>query len=546
MDANVTAQDVIDFQFVGQDIPWLVNHWATEKPDHPFLIWEPKDGNSRTWTYAQFASDVRKVAAGLHQRGIAKGDKVLLHCENCPEMVIAWYACATVGAVGVTTNTKSVGPEITFLAGHAQCVAAITQPQFASLVSENATALKWIAVTEDNSGEPATETLPTGVETFADLYGAEDGFPGRPVEPMLPVGIMYTSGTTSRPKAVVHTHANAIWASRVGPNNIDMTGDDIYLIYLPFFHVNAQSWTTWSTLGVGGTVVLMPKWSVSRFWEVAVRRNVTHISLLPFVFTALMAPDKPANSLRVGVFGLIVPELEAAFGFRVLAAYGMTETVTHCIHSEVKGEHNPARSMGKPTPGYQTLVVDPETGKICADGSIGELWVRGVRGQQLFLEYFDNDEANAKAFTDDGWFKTGDMVHVGEGGNFVYSERDKDVLKVGGENVSAREVEDMCRQVPGHRRDCRRRADARLPEHGAGGVRDQSAGRRDRRQGVREGDHRRLHQEPLRLQGAARRVLRRGVPARDPREGRQKQAARNGRCTARSQLAVTQTGHHHI
>jgi crotonobetaine/carnitine-CoA ligase len=449
VDAKVTAQDVIDFQFVGQDIPWLINHWATEKPDHPFLIWEPKDGNSRTWTYAQFASDVRKVAAGLHQRGISKGDKVLIHSENSPEMVISWYACATVGAVGVTTNTKSVGPEMTYLAGHAQCVAAITQPQFASLVSENATDLKWIAVTADDSGEPATEPLPAGVESFADLYGDEDGYPGRPAEPMLPVGIMYTSGTTSRPKAVVHTHANAIWASRTGSSNINITGDGIYLIYLPFFHVNSQSWATWSTLGVGGTIVLMPKWSVSRFWEVAVRREVTHISLLPFVFTALMAPDKPKNSLQVGVFGLVVPELEAAFGFRVLAAYGMTETVTHCIHSEVEGERNPARSMGKPTAGYQFLVVDPETGALCANGEVGELWIRGVRGQQLFLEYFDNEEANAKAFTDDGWFKTGDMVHVAEAGNVVYNERDKDVLKVGGENVSAREVEDMCRQVPG-------------------------------------------------------------------------------------------------
>src|SRR5665213_3167128 len=150
---NVTAQDVIDFQFAGQDIPWLLNHWAKEKPDHALLIWEPKDGEGRTWTYAQFAADVRRVAAGLHQRGIGIGDKVLIHSENCPEMVISWYACATVGAVGVTTNTKSVGPEVTYLAGHAQCVAAITQPKFATLVSENATGLKWVAVTADNSGE---------------------------------------------------------------------------------------------------------------------------------------------------------------------------------------------------------------------------------------------------------------------------------------------------------------------------------------------------------------------------------------------------------
>ena len=79
----------------------------------------------------------------------------------------------------------------------------------------------------------------------------------------------------------------------------------------------------------------------------------------------------------------------------------------------------------------------------------GELWVRGTRGVQLFLEYFDNPEANAASFTEDGWFKTGDMVKVVEGGNVVYTDRDKDLIKVGGENVSAREVEDTCRQVPG-------------------------------------------------------------------------------------------------
>ena len=465
MDApSHTVQEVTDFQFAGQDIPWLLNHWATEKPDHPFLIWEPKDGGGRTWSYSDFASDVRKLAAGLHERGITKGDKVLIHSENSPEMVLSGYACATIGAVGVTTNTKSVGPEITYLAGHAQCVAAITQPKFAALITEYAPELKWVAVTADNSGEAAEEQLPAGVETFASLFGDEAGYPGRPVEPMLPAGIMYTSGTTSRPKAVVHTHANAIWASRVGPHNIDLNGDDIYLIYLPFFHVNAQSWTSWSTLGVGSTIVLMPKWSVSRFWDVVVRRAVTHISLIPFVFKALMLPDKPTeHKLRVGVFGLIVPELEAAFGFKVLAAYGMTETVTHCVHSEVEGERNPARSMGKPTAGYQFLVVDPETGAVCTDGSIGELWVRGVRGQQLFLEYFDNDEANAKAFTPDGWFRTGDMVRIGEGGNYFYSERDKDVLKVGGGKRLRPRGRGSVPAGAGHRRDRRCGADPRLP-----------------------------------------------------------------------------------
>jgi crotonobetaine/carnitine-CoA ligase len=105
--------------------------------------------------------------------------------------------------------------------------------------------------------------------------------------------------------------------------------------------------------------------------------------------------------------------------------------------------------MGKPTPGYELLLVDRDTGEVCRDGQPGELWVRGTRGIQLFYEYFDNPEAMAKSFTEDGWFKTGDIVRLAEGGNFVYCDRDGDVLKVGGENVSAREVEDVCRQVPG-------------------------------------------------------------------------------------------------
>jgi crotonobetaine/carnitine-CoA ligase len=105
--------------------------------------------------------------------------------------------------------------------------------------------------------------------------------------------------------------------------------------------------------------------------------------------------------------------------------------------------------MGKPTAGYQFLIVRPETGEICDEGETGELLIRGTRGIQIFLEYYNNPEANAKSFSEGGWFHTGDLVRVAEGGNYFYSERDKDMLKVGGENVSSREVEDICRTVAG-------------------------------------------------------------------------------------------------
>jgi len=442
-DGGMDTTKLEQFQMHGQDIPQLLAHWAEHKPDHAALVWAPRAGDARRWTYAELLADVHRLAAGLDARGIAKGDKILIHSENCPEMVLAWLACAALGAVAVTTNTKSVGAEVTYFAEHTGAVAAITQPQYATMVAAAAPALKWIVVTDDNSGEPATEEEAAhGLDTFDTLFGNGEAWAPRAPEPMLPFGIMFTSGTTSRPKAVVHTHANAIWASRTGARNIDLGPDDRYLIYLPFFHVNAQSWSLFSVLGVGATAVLMPKWSQSRFWPMIVEHGVTHISVMPFVMGALGDPNKPVDhTLRVGVFGLIMPDLDRMFGIDVYAAYGMTETVTHCITGKSR-ERLPFRSMGHVTPGYEIAVVDKETGELCAEGETGELWLRGTRGIQLFLEYYDNDEANAKAF-EDGWFKTGDMVKMGAGGNVFYQERDKDLLKVGGENVSAKEVEEL-------------------------------------------------------------------------------------------------------
>jgi crotonobetaine/carnitine-CoA ligase len=355
-------------------------------------------------------------------------------------MLLSWLACAAVGAVAVTTNTRSVPSEVAYFAEHTKCVGAITEAKFASHIAECGDRLQWVVTI--GSGRARADAT-----TFDELRGDAATWPGRAVEPMLPFGIMFTSGTTSKPKAVVHTHANAIWASRSGPRTIDLGTDDRYLIYLPLFHVNAQSWSFFSVLGVGATAVLMPKWSTSRFWEVVERQRVTHISLMPFVMGTLGAPDRPKTDLRVGVFGLILPMLDEMFGIKVYAAYGMTETVTHAISGKPE-ERLPERSMGHPTPGYEIAIVDKETGELCAPGETGELWMRGTRGIQLFLEYYDNPEANAKSF-EDGWFKTGDMVVMGEGGNVFYRERDKDLLKVGGENVSAREVEDAIGTVAG-------------------------------------------------------------------------------------------------
>ncbi|MCB1257371.1 MAG: AMP-binding protein [Microthrixaceae bacterium] len=447
---QMNAAEVAAYQFQGQDISWLVDHRAEHRGDHPFLIWEPKDGADRTWTYAEFAEETKRVAAGLHAKGVGEGDKVLIHTENCPEAVFAWYGCARLGAVAVTTNIRSVAAEVEYFINQTGCVGAVTQPQYVDTVAKAGPGLGWIVVTDDNSGvETDAGQLDHGHPSFTTLTGDPESIPKRVADPLAPAGILFTSGTTSKPKAVVHTHGNMLWAAKVNPTNIDMSPDDVYLASLPFFHVNTQSWAIWTTIGCGGTVVLQPKFSASRFWDVIAKHSVTHISLIPFVIKAAFEQGIPeSHTVKVGVFGLIMPVLDQMMNMRVLAAYGMTELVTHCVHSSPY-ESYPDLAMGKVSPGYEYLIVNQDTGQICKEGEQGELWIRGIRGISVFLEYFGNQEATDAFFDADGWGHTGDIVQLLEDGNIRYCDRDKDALKVGGENVSAREVEDAIREVPG-------------------------------------------------------------------------------------------------
>ena len=149
---DATAAALQRYQMEGQDVPWLLALRAEHRADHPALIWDPPVGDVRTWTYRDLWDDVRRLAAGLHARGVHVGDKVLLHADNSAELLLAWLACATVGAVGVTTNTKSVAEEVAWFAEKAQCVAAITQPRYAEVVAGVGSAVRWVAVTEPRGG----------------------------------------------------------------------------------------------------------------------------------------------------------------------------------------------------------------------------------------------------------------------------------------------------------------------------------------------------------------------------------------------------------
>ncbi|MAL77986.1 MAG: ATP-dependent acyl-CoA ligase [Sneathiella sp.] len=425
----------------GRDIPWLLRQWVERCPDKPFLIWEAFDKAPETYTYARFSAEVERVGAALHTRGVMKGDKVMLHLDNSPEFMISWFACARIGAVAVSTNTRSVARDMIYFADHAEIVAAITQPSFAELVSSSAPNIKFLVLTDNNAGEDAKIPENIAHVPFAEMLAEQSPCPDRPVEPFADLGVQFTSGTTSRPKAVLWTHANALWGAQMNVAHIRLRHEDICQCFLPLFHTNAQSYSMLSSLWIGGTLVLQPKFSASRFWDVAIRNKCSWASIIHFCVNALLAQEPPAeHSFRVWGAGTRIPAAMEKFSIKMLGWWGMTETITHGIVTDMDHPGTGA-TIGRVSPGFEIDIRDPETGAHIKPGERGLLYIRGTRGVNLFKEYYKNPEANAKSFDADGWFETGDYVRMHENGNLFFGDREKDMLKIGAENVAASEIE---------------------------------------------------------------------------------------------------------
>jgi crotonobetaine/carnitine-CoA ligase len=428
----------------------LLDERTQRNPEKPWIVYEDAEGTITEYSYLEMSRRVDELAAGLAALGVGKGDRVTIHLRNSPEVVEAWFALATLGAVFVPSNVANTAGEIQHVVSYSESVAVITQPLFADVVA----AAVAQCPTVRHTLMARTSSAPSGTLLLDDQRLAGATPPDNGVTADDVVEMIFTSGTTARPKGVLLTHANALHSGERSSRALLLDSSERCLTSLPVFHVNAQSLTVLSSLTVGGTAIILEEYRATRFWDQVRAHRATQISLVAMQARTLLAQpprDTDAEHDVRRVFyalNITVDErdtFEKRYGVELVNGYGLSEAMTLVTVAPVFG---PKRwpSIGVPLHDRVVKLVDAEGNEV-AQGEVGEIVVQGRPGRTLMLGYHNDPEATARTLVD-GWLHTGDNAYVDDKGYFYFFDRGKDMIKRAGENVSTVEVESVLLDHP--------------------------------------------------------------------------------------------------
>jgi crotonobetaine/carnitine-CoA ligase len=421
----------------------LLTERAARYPDKPYLVFEDRNGDVREFSYRDFLRNVQRAAAGFAGLGVGKGDAVVIHLPNCPEFLFSWFGLTWLGAVAVPSNTANTVREMEHVLGHSDAVAVVVSPDHWDVID------RAVQATPQVKHRILARTTSTvdGAVLLAEMLAADEEPPVVPVDGEDVAQMIFTSGTTSRPKAVMLTHANCLRSGERTSKSAATDDQDRFLTALPAFHVNAQSMTIMSSLTVGGTCILLEEYRATIFWSQLRRHRATSVSLVAMQVRTLLAQppreDDRQHSLRRNFYAINVldsekEEFERRYGVELVNGYGLSEAMTIVTVAPVFGEKR-WPSIGLPAYDRVVRIVD-EHGMDVPIGSPGEIIVWGIPGRTLMKGYFKDPDATAAAIRD-GWLHTGDNGYFDELGYVYFFDRKKDVIKRSGENISASEVE---------------------------------------------------------------------------------------------------------
>ncbi len=446
-------------------LPEILERTAAAYPDNPAVVFQ-----GRTILYREIRERTLRLAAGLRESGVGKGERVAIMLPNCPQYIEILYAILKIGGVAVNTNPMYVERELEHQLCDSGTETVVALRAFYPRLQavRHKTPLKRIILTDLGDGFPDEDRRPSASEPGADHYlgilekGKDRPAPAVFASPGEVAMLQYTGGTTGVSKGAMLTHRNLV-ANVLQSVTWDPTaqkGRERMLTVLPFFHTYGITSGINASIYQAATIVLLPRFEVNEALEAIGRYRPTRMAGVPTMYIALA--DHPRiresgiSSIKVFSCGSAPFPLEAFKRFEELTAgkisegYGLTEASPLAIANPPFGKRK-VGSIGIPRPATDAKIVDLETGeKTLPPGREGELC---LRGPQVMKGYWNRPEETEKALRG-GWLYTGDIARMDEEGYFFLVDRKKDMIICGGYNVYPREVEEVLYQNPKIREAC--------------------------------------------------------------------------------------------
>lgn len=426
-------------------IPKLFRRNARRRAEHAAVVCE-----CATLSYAEFARRISQLAGALQERGVRHGDRVGILMFNRAEFLEAVFACLELGACAVPLNFRHVQAELDYMLEHSGAVGVIADEQLATEAASARDRLPEVRF------HLAVGRAPAGAEPYEDVLGAARApQTDAEVDPDDVALLMYTSGTTGRPKAAMLTHSNLMWQAWNMAYELGAGETDVWLSGAPLFHIAGFAGAL-TYFHCGATVVIAPSTAFDPLGsiELLIANGVTTCFFVPTQWDGVCAVDSAerlSRSLRTAIWGASPATVatlkrmhETLRGVDIVSVFGQTEMSP--VTTWLKGPESVRKlgSVGKPSVNVELRIVDND-GRDVPQGDVGEIV---YRGPTTMKGYFRDAKATAEAF-EGGWFHSGDLVSVDEDGFIFVRGRKKDMIISGGENVFPAEVENVLASHPG-------------------------------------------------------------------------------------------------
>ncbi|MDW5594871.1 AMP-binding protein [Conexibacter stalactiti] len=407
------------------------------------------DGELRL-TYRQLDAAVDHHARALTSAGIEPGDVVGIVARNHATYVLELYALARIGAIMLPLNWRLHARELGWIVEHSGLTTLIVDAEF----EEKARAVQSLGAMRTTITHAAS--APGHWHALGALLEATaDGAPVADAETGLddPQRILYTSGTTSHPKGVIHTNGNVTHNILGQLLELELSASDRTLVSAPLFHVSGLEAPGHTILAAGGTMVLTPTYAGREIVALAARERITGMVLAAQILLDILdmpdLGDYDLSALRFVIFAGVPPVVRRRFQeafphVRSIDTFGMTELTNGACYLDAAHSRSKLGSQGTPFPLMDIRVVDPSTGAELPPGEVGEIVVRGPK---VSPGYWRDPEATARAWRD-GWFHSGDMASIDADGFLWFADRKGDMIKSGGENVASAEIERVIADHP--------------------------------------------------------------------------------------------------